>query len=140
MRIFFSILVAGWLISLQTLGQTLPDFANVDVKNLSDQQVESLLRRSKSLGLSQNELLEMAQLQGLSLEDVQALQGRLQSFNSNRVVSGSDKRKAVGGRTINNTPDIFGTPCFPIRSEGPRLTFLGLRILALPLLFLLSQT
>ncbi len=107
MRIFFSILVAGWLISLQTLGQTLPDFANVDVKNLSDQQVESLLRRSKSLGLSQNELLEMAQLQGLSLEDVQALQGRLQSFNSNRVVSGSDKRKAVGGRTINNTPDIF---------------------------------
>lgn len=107
MRIFLSTVIMGLLILTQLQSQTLPDFANIDVKNLSDQQVESLLRRSKSLGLSQNELLEMAQMQGLSLEDVKSLQGRLQSFSSDRVAAGSENRAVADNRYINNTPDIF---------------------------------
>jgi len=65
------------------LAQTLPDFGSVDVKELSDTQLQSLLRRSKSLGLETNDLIEMAQLQGLSLENASILEKRLTSLHFN---------------------------------------------------------
>ena len=89
------------------LAQTLPDFGSVDVKELSDTQLQSLLRRSKSLGLETNDLIEMAQLQGLSLEDASILEKRLTSLTSRRVNQGQSGTNRSVGRNINNIPDIF---------------------------------
>jgi protein involved in polysaccharide export with SLBB domain len=87
--------------------QSLPDFGTVDVKELSDSQLQLLLRRSKSLGIDSDDLVEMAQIQGLSLEDARLLETRLKSYESRRVSQGVNSVRTANGRQFANIPDLF---------------------------------
>ena len=107
MRKLLSSFLFLFLLISSSLAQTLPDFGNVDVKELSDTQLQSLLRRSKSLGLGTDELIEMAQLQGLSSEDAGVLQKRLISLTSSRVSLGQDETNRSNERAINDVPNFF---------------------------------
>lgn len=88
-------------------GQTLPDFGKVDVKELSDSQLQLLLRRSKSLGIDSDDLVEMAQIQGLSLEDARILETRLKSYESRRVSQGVNSVRSANDRQFADIPDLF---------------------------------
>ena len=52
-----SAVVTLLLLTFSLHGQSLPDFGKVDVKELSDSQLQLLLRRSKSLGIDSDDLV-----------------------------------------------------------------------------------
>ncbi len=104
---FLVIFVALISLGYNTQSQSLPDFAKVDVKELSDSQLQLLLRRSKSLGMKTDDLVEMAQIQGLSVEDARILGQRLKSFESRRVTEGTASVRTSNDRQISKIPDFF---------------------------------
>lgn len=123
--VFFTILFLSLSLGMS---QSIPNFANLNVENMSDQQVMSLLERSRSLGLSENELLQMAQLQGVSSSQLGLLKERIQSFNSDRVITAESLPKTIIAReltdpsgttpkqeamdTVKALPAIFGSSFF----------------------------
>lgn len=107
MRQFLTVLLLFILFFSHLTGQTLPDFGSVDVKELSDTQLQSLLRRSKSLGLETDDLIEMAQLQGLSLDDAAILRERLTGLTSQRIAKGSENRVTSTERSLTSPPDFL---------------------------------
>ncbi len=74
----FIITVVLLFLTFQVQSQSLPDFSKLNVDELSNEQVQLLFSRATALGYSQSDLFELAQLQGLSLEDIGKLNNRYQ--------------------------------------------------------------
>ena len=109
-------------LTFQVQSQSLPDFSKLNVDELSNEQVQLLFSRAAAMGYSQSDLFELAQQQGLSLEDIGKLNSRYTSIrNAERTARATkspvgdrlrtayqDSLKSISKR---NT-DIFGLDYF----------------------------
>lgn len=114
-----------------TYAQTLPDFSNLKVSELSDQQIQSLLQRATAMGYSQSDIFELARQQGVSLSDISLLGERINQVKTLRETkssasplsdtrfrdSYSDSLRVLSARKT----DIFGLSFF--RKNSQFLTF-----------------
>lgn len=87
----FFLVFIGFIFSIQVLnGQTLPDFSNLDVGSLSNQQVQSLMSQAKAMGYSNEDIITLAKSQGLSTSDLSLLNEKLVSVGSSRLSESSN--------------------------------------------------
>ncbi|MBO3699740.1 SLBB domain-containing protein [Roseivirga sp. E12] len=69
------------------LGQTIPDFSSINVSQLSDNQIEQLLKQASASGYSQEDLLQLAKSQGVSVDDIAKLGSRIGEVKSKRMAA-----------------------------------------------------
>lgn len=89
--VFFSCLAAE-----QALSQEIPDLSTINVDDLSDDQISQLLSRANSAGYSTQEVLQLAQVQGMPTSEVAKLSQRISQMSGSRVIEG---RSYPGERT-----------------------------------------
>ena len=63
-------------------GQSLSDIQNVKVDNLSDAQIEQLIKRAESSGMSEQQLEAMARERGMPATEVAKLRARVNQIRS----------------------------------------------------------
>lgn len=63
-----------------THAQSLPDIANINVDELTDEQVRELVRRASEAGITEMELIQMARLRGLPAREAEKLQKRIEEL------------------------------------------------------------
>jgi len=78
------------LISFSIQAQSLSDIQSVKVDNLSDAQIESLIKRAESNGLSTNQLAALARERGMPAAEVAKLQQRIQQLQTQSQNPNSD--------------------------------------------------
>lgn len=108
-KILFVIVL--FTIHFAVLAQSLSDIQNVKVDNLSDAQIEQLIKRAEAQGLNEQQMFSMAQERGMPAGEVAKLRQRIASLRSGGGTSqqqtqerGSQLRQ-VGGMVNQN--DIF---------------------------------
>ncbi|WP_317194956.1 SLBB domain-containing protein [Litoribacter ruber] len=80
--IFLLALVASLIIQIpESFAQAMPDIATVRVDDLSDNEVRELIARGKAAGLSDQELLQMAESRGLPKAEVEKLRLRMEQLD-----------------------------------------------------------
>lgn len=78
---FFLFFSLGFLNVAHLMGQTMPDISSIKVDDLSDAQLEELVRRATASGLSESELLQMAQVRGVPTAELEKLRKRLEEMD-----------------------------------------------------------
>lgn len=101
--IFLFFVGAGW-------GQSLQDIQNVKVDELSDAQIEQLIRRAESSGMNVQQLEAMARERGMPAVEVSKLRQRINSLRSRGAgsggqVQGRNTQRQVTG--LEYEPDLF---------------------------------
>lgn len=96
-RLFF----IGMMLLLPFLlqAQSLQDISSLDVDELSDQQLQVLMNRAMEAGLSEAELLQMAQVRGVPAAEIEKLKERLEG-----MVFGLTNGKSSGTRQAKREP------------------------------------
>src|SRR5690606_16766594 len=61
--------------------QGMPDISSIKVDDLSDAQLQELVRRATSSGLSEAEMLQMAQVRGVPTAEIEKLRKRLEDLD-----------------------------------------------------------
>lgn len=79
---FFVILAFFGLAIPQTFAQETTDLTQINVDEMSDSQVQELLKRASDAGLSSEEFLQMAQLRGMPSSEVAKLKNRIQNLDT----------------------------------------------------------
>ncbi|TDQ16969.1 protein involved in polysaccharide export with SLBB domain [Algoriphagus boseongensis] len=98
---FFILLCALTWSSPEAYSQQVQDVTSIKVDELTDAQIEELVRRAQEAGLSTSEFLQMAQLRGMPSVEVEKLRSRIESLNLDAGtmresnVSRRDPRKQV---------------------------------------------
>ncbi len=69
-------------ISILSYAQSLSDIQNIKVDNLSDAQVEQLIKRAESQGLNEQQMLSMAAERGMPAGEVAKLRQRINALRS----------------------------------------------------------
>src|ERR1700743_1354097 len=85
LKIYLSILVVFlcFLAYTPVLAQNIPqNISNINVDDLSDQQIMQLLQQAQKAGLTDDQILQQAQQRGMSSTQVQKLQNRIQDIRS----------------------------------------------------------
>ena len=77
-----SALVVVFLLSFSGLAQSLADIQNIKVDNLSDAQVEQLIKRAESSGISEQQLETMARERGMPASEIAKLRARINQLRS----------------------------------------------------------
>lgn len=86
---YFFAFIALLIVSVPpVVAQQNTDLNTIKVDELSDQQIEELVRRATEAGLGVDEFLQMAQLRGMPSAEVEKLRSRIEELN----LSGSAKR------------------------------------------------
>jgi protein involved in polysaccharide export with SLBB domain len=65
----------------EVCGQSLQEISSIKVDDLTDQQIQQLVKRAEDAGLTESELIQMAQLRGVPQEEIIKLRDRLESLN-----------------------------------------------------------
>ena len=79
-KIVFAVLIVLTFMSNQTIhSQSFNDFSNVNFSELSDGEIDLLLRRATAQGYTQFDLLKMARAQGFTQADIENLDKRFKS-------------------------------------------------------------
>lgn len=93
----FSFVFLAVLISFSIQAQSLSDIQSVKVDNLSDAQIENLIKRAESNGLTTNQLVALARERGMPATEAAKLQQRIQQLqtqaknpNSGNLISGRE--------------------------------------------------
>lgn len=88
-------LIAFSLLTPQALqAQSMNDIANIKVDELSDDQLQELIRRASEAGLSESQLLQMARLRGLPATEADKLKKRLEQLDA----SGPSRTRATASK------------------------------------------
>lgn len=87
-------------------GQFLQDISSIKVDDLTDQQIQQLVFRAQEAGLSENELIQMAQVRGVPQEEINKLRERLEGMNL-------------------NIPQMYGTGTLPSKRKPRQQTDLN---------------
>jgi protein involved in polysaccharide export with SLBB domain len=69
--------------------QAIPDFTTVKVDELSDSQIIDLMSRGSSMGYTPDQMIQLAQSQGMPSSEITKLTQRVSKANSVRVTGGS---------------------------------------------------
>lgn len=91
----FILLVALMCFGLMSYGQSLQDIQNLKVDELSDAQIEQLIRRAESSGMNQAQLEAMARERGMPAAEISKLTQRIQMLKSGNV-EGENRRQNQG--------------------------------------------
>ncbi|MFT6217129.1 MAG: protein involved in polysaccharide export with SLBB domain [Roseivirga sp.] len=131
MKQFFFIGCFLLVLSNFAQSQTLPDFSKLNVKEMSDEQIQSLLQRATAMGYSQSDIFELAKQQGVSMSDISLLGeranrvGPLRSAKASaNPISDTRLREAYNDSLrvlAKRDTDIFGLDFF--RKNSQFLTF-----------------
>lgn len=78
--------------------QSLMDIQNVKVDNLSDAQIEQLVKRAESSGLNEQQLEAMALERGMPMSEVSKLRQRINSLKSGGSKSNNQGTSAASGK------------------------------------------
>ncbi|MBS9525684.1 SLBB domain-containing protein [Litoribacter alkaliphilus] len=79
-----SLFLLFFLVSVIAYAQSLQDIQNVKVDNLSDAQIEQLIKRAEQQGISEQQIPQMAQERGMPPQEVSKLRQRIQELRSGR--------------------------------------------------------
>ncbi|MEX2593007.1 MAG: SLBB domain-containing protein [Anditalea sp.] len=63
------------------LAQSIPDISSIKVDDLSDEQLQELVRRATESGLTESELLQMAKVRGVPTAELEKLRKRLEEMD-----------------------------------------------------------
>src|SRR5690606_32842037 len=104
---FFSFILV--VASYAAHAQSLQDIQNLKVDNLSDAQIEQLIKRAESSGLNEQQLESMARERGMPATEVAKLRQRIQELRSGRNRLRSEQDQPRQGRQIQGLEqqDIF---------------------------------
>ena len=119
LSVFLCVLVAA-----PTSAQTIPqNLSSINIDDLSDQQITTLLQQAQKAGLTDDQLLQQAQNRGMSGIQIQKLQTRIKnirnkngnSLNNNKRQSTdttssrrrTNYRDTTNNDTSSNKPDFF---------------------------------
>ena len=95
------------------LGQSLSNLNTLKVDNLSDAQIEQLIKRAEASGMTTSQLETMAREQGLSPIEANKLRQRIMelqnSATSQNGLAGSQLGRGTGGQTQNDLFDSLRT-------------------------------
>jgi len=80
--IFLVGMVMFFSVENELAAQTIPDISNIDVDELSDAQLRTLLERASSSGISKAELVEMARARGMSNQELEKLMDRIEKLET----------------------------------------------------------
>lgn len=84
----FLFLIAFVGTSLTSQAQAIPDLTGINVDDLSDAQIVELMSKGSAMGYSPDQMLQLAQSQGLPSSQVSKLTDRVIQINSARVSTG----------------------------------------------------
>ena len=86
-KVVFAVLIALTFMSNQTIySQNFGDISSLNLRELTDPQIDLLLRRAGSPGYNEFDILKIAQSQGFTLEEIEKLDKRFKSAkNVNRI-------------------------------------------------------
>ena len=115
-KVFIVLLFWIGLISL-TQGQSLGNLNSLKVDDLSDAQIEQLIKRAESSGLSSSQLEAMAREQGLSPIEAAKLRDRIAKLG-NTGLSGNSAQKSDLSREYKNSESI-NDPFDSLRKSDP---------------------
>lgn len=88
----FLLFLAPFLIAHSSFGQAaIPDLSLMNIEEMSDDQIKQLMTQAKEMGYSTSDLLQMAQSQGVSINELSELKRRMSSLSSNRISEGSQR-------------------------------------------------
>jgi protein involved in polysaccharide export with SLBB domain len=114
---FRSILITFFVLIVFSLqGQSLSDIQNLRVDDLSDAQLEQLIKRAESSGLTTNQLTALARERGMPALEAAKLSKRISSLQIS-VSSQRQGQNGSDGRSVNGfqEPDMFDS----IRRSDP---------------------
>jgi protein involved in polysaccharide export with SLBB domain len=120
-------------VSIPSFAQSLQDIQNVKVDQLSNSQIEQLLKRAEATGLNEQQLIALARERGMPASEISKLQSRLRAVKVNNtdglILGGEDTgREGItedvstqeSGRLLNEQQKkIFGFSLF----RNNKLTF-----------------
>lgn len=113
LKLYLFLLITSFClsISLQVSAQNLPDnLASINVNDLSDAQLRSILNQAQATGLSDAQLLQALQSRGLSATQSQILQTRVAALRNTPAKATSDASEQSVTRGLNYQPDTLNTP------------------------------
>ena len=86
-KILFVIILST--IHFAVLAQSLSDIQNVRVDNLSDAQIEQLIKRAEASGMNEQQLIAMARERGMPAAEISKLQTRVNGLKSKGMDAGN---------------------------------------------------
>jgi protein involved in polysaccharide export with SLBB domain len=103
-KIVLALLVI-FVFSLDLIAQNLSDIQNLKVDNLSNSQIEELIRRYESQGLSTEQMLSYATERGMQIEEVNKLRTRIASIGNSTNAGKLDPQSPSRKIQINKLGD-----------------------------------
>ncbi len=101
-----------------TFAQSLGNLSTLKVDDLSDAQIEQLLKRAESSGLSSSQLETMAREQGLSPIEAAKLRDRISQLGRNAAAGSGNLKMSSTGRNFED-PDAVADPFDSLRKSDP---------------------
>ncbi|AFL84924.1 periplasmic protein involved in polysaccharide export [Belliella baltica DSM 15883] len=102
------------------VAQSISDIGSIKVDNLSDAQVEELIKRSESSGMNEQQLFALARERGMPAGEISKLQQRISAIRSGRRFSKEDtQEKRTQGRQVEGMDEDFGFDFEENRYEDP---------------------
>ena len=100
---FRSILITFFVLIVFSLqGQSLSDIQNLKVDNLSDAQIEQLMKKAEASGLSPNQLETLARERGMPAAEAAKLRERINLLQNSLSNNSNSKDAGGGSRTFQN--------------------------------------
>lgn len=112
----------------QSQAQSLADIANINVDELTDEQIRELVRRASDAGINEMELIQMARLRGLPAREAEKLQRRIEeldlataSTRSRTTASKRDPRQQVDFNEISQGILKYQTDIESVEGSGSNI-------------------
>ncbi|MAE86053.1 MAG: capsule biosynthesis protein [Flammeovirgaceae bacterium] len=104
--IAFLVFGAVEVASAQTSG-SIQNLANVNVDELSDEQIQKLIDQAESSGYSEQQLIVLAQARGMSSAQISKLQQRIQKIQSGSTSNSGGENSGDRSRVSPNQSDLI---------------------------------
>lgn len=104
-KVFFLVIVSFLLLIQMGYSQSMNDIQNLKVDNLSDAQIEQLIKRAESAGMNEMQLESYARERGMPANEVAKLRERIQQLRSGGKASQQQLRQ---GQQPGQTRQIEG--------------------------------
>jgi len=122
-KYLFILLFGMWSLCGQVSGQSIntQDLSKLKVDELSDEQIRSFLSQAQSSGLSESQMIQMAQRRGMPQAEMQKLQQRIASLGANtKKKGGSLLDKTTNQRTyLNGDSSLFYEDSLALSKKTP---------------------
>lgn len=98
-------ILVAFFVAFQVEAQSLSDIQNIQVDNLSDAQIEQLIKRAEASGLTSNQLVGMARERGMPAAEAMKLSQRISQLQSAANSTGTGIG-SFGGRSMTGEQGI----------------------------------